>query len=1265
MEAGHLVDQRFRIVAIAGKGGMGTVYRAVDEKDQSSVALKVLAHLADEARFQAEVDALRRATHPNIVTYVAHGISAGQTFVVMEWLEGADLEHVLESGVPMKSNAAAMMGATLAEALSFLHAREIVHRDVKPGNIFLRTGDPALPKLLDLGIARRLDQPSRITHKGAIVGTPSYMAPEAALGHDGVDGRADVFSLGCVLYEAVTARSPFEGDNAVHVLAKILVDDPVRPSRFAPDLDPRMEEAILAMLAKDVSRRPTAGEARLMLERVGEPESRLDAPLTMGERRVVSVLLTSSPSVTADTIHERDALVADAHVRAAVARHRGTLLSLPHSAILATFGGPGAPSDHAVRAADCALDLAGWIGTAHTAIVTARPEAREGSLADRASQLLKQAKRSRVPSILIDPASEPLLGSRFVLEETPIGLVLRSAKRGLAGARTLLGKATRCVGRDVELAMLIALVRESAQDRVARSAIVIGDPGMGKTRLLYEVVSQARLVHFLTARGESTTAFSVAGQLVRRAAGIEHGSSAFEASARLDAHVAARVGGPFASFARELLGEIAQVQVAEPSAALLTARSDPAIFGDSIRRAFVAWLAAETARAPLGVVIEDIHWADAPSLGLLAAAVRALGDQPLFLLLSSRPGARQAQDLAAEIEAREVRLGKLSRASSERYVRDLVPDVPEATVDFIVARSGGHPFYLEDLVRALLEGLPESSLADTALGMLEARFDSLEPTVRRALRAASTFGPVFRADAAEAVLGDSISPALRVLVQAELVEALDPPGARFHRFRFRHALIRDAAYAGLTEADRKTAHRRAARWLRDSGEGDPAIIAGHFAESGDIEDAAPYYQKSAELAFEGNDSVLALDLACRALEGARDETMRGSLELLAGEACFWMGRTAAASQYAAQAITRLRSGTAAWFNAVSLSAGAGGQLGDNDSVRKWLDVALGTQADAPSARAQLLCVGRAVSQLLWGHQGFRIESQFSRFHALAKASEPLSPLLAGWVHRVHGEREMVLGRFGETFREFALAIEAYLEAGAIRLAAFLRFTLGALRAAAGDHQGALVELADGKVIAASVGAALVHAYGRLTHGIVFALSGRPSEADVELRAALVGLAGNARLSFVTYLFLSLVREQERDLLGALDAARAATEQPVGPYLRQSALGQCAHLLVRLGRFGDAEALALAVDEDAPELVECDLFAGLVGYGKAEVLFAMGRGEAARAVLGRVVAALRGWAVLLPPELEAPYLARSFPNREVLELANAWGIEHPVVTPQER
>ncbi|NUO48476.1 MAG: protein kinase, partial [Polyangiaceae bacterium] len=668
---------------MAGKGAMGTVYRAVDEQG-NPVALKVLDPLADDARFQAEVDALRRATHPNIVTYVAHGISAGQTFVVMEWLEGADLEHVLESGIPLKSNPAATMGATLAEALEFLHTREIVHRDVKPGNIFLRAGEPALPKLLDLGIARRLDEPSRITHKGAIVGTPSYMAPEAALGHDGIDGRADVFSLGCVLYEAVTARSPFEGDHAVHVLAKILVDDPVRPSRFVPDLDPRMEEAILTMLTKDVSRRPTAREARAMLERVGEPASRVDAPLTLGERRVVSVLLTSSPSVTADTIQERDALVTDAHVRAAVARHRGTLLSLPHSAILATFGGPGAPSDHAVRAADCALDLAGWIGSAHTAIVTARPESREPSLADRASQLLKQAKRTRVPSILIDRASEPLLGSRFVLEETPIGLVLRSAKPGLGGARTLRGRPTRCVGRDVELAMLVALVHESAQDRVVRSAVVVGDPGMGKTRLLHELMGQARLVHFVTARGESTTAFSVAGQLVRRVAGIEHGSSPSEASARLDAHVATRLGGPFANFARELLGEIAQVPVAQPSAALVGARSDPAIIGDSIRRAFVAWLAAETARAPLGLVIEDIHWADAPSLVLLAADVRALGDQPLFLLFTSRPGARQAQALSSEIDAREVRLGKLSRAASERYVRDLVPGAPQATVDFIV-----------------------------------------------------------------------------------------------------------------------------------------------------------------------------------------------------------------------------------------------------------------------------------------------------------------------------------------------------------------------------------------------------------------------------------------------------------------------------------------------------------------------------------------------------------------------------------------------------
>jgi hypothetical protein len=142
---------------------------------------------------------------------------------------------------------------------------------------------------------------------------------------------------------------------------------------------------------------------------------------------------------------------------------------------------------------------------------------------------------------------------------------------------------------------------------------------------------------------------------------------------------------------------------------------------------------------------------------------------------------------------------------------------------------------------------------------------------------------------------------------------------------------------------------------------------------------------------------------------------------------------------------------------------------------------------------------------------------------------------------------------------------------------------------------------------------------------------------------------------VTHLYLSVIRERQGDDASALAEARAAAEQSVGPYLRQTALGQCAHLLVRLGRLDEAEEAAEAIDDEAPELVESDLFAGFAAYGKAEVHWARGREDSARSLLGRMLRAIHGWAAALPPELRAVYLERPHPNREIMELGRVWGL----------
>jgi serine/threonine protein kinase len=196
-----LIGERFRLEARDAVGGMGAVYRATDEHTGETVAVKLM-HPGDDGRverFAREAVALATLRHPAIVRYVAHGVSAdGQHYLAMEWLEGEDLHARLErEGRLGVSESLALVGR-IAGAVGAAHARGMVHRDLKPGNIFLVGGQIGRAKLLDFGIAR-LGLAAPVTRAGQWVGTPGYMAPEQVREGATVDARADVFALGCVL----------------------------------------------------------------------------------------------------------------------------------------------------------------------------------------------------------------------------------------------------------------------------------------------------------------------------------------------------------------------------------------------------------------------------------------------------------------------------------------------------------------------------------------------------------------------------------------------------------------------------------------------------------------------------------------------------------------------------------------------------------------------------------------------------------------------------------------------------------------------------------------------------------------------------------------------------------------------------------------------------------------------------------------------------------------------------------------------------------
>jgi Tol biopolymer transport system component len=290
---GTVFADRFELRESFRSGGMGQVYRAVDRQTGESVAIKIVHGVRDDERrrFEREGRLLSDLAHSAIVRYVARGLAPdGSPFFAMEWLEGEDLAQRLARG-PLGVDQTRLLGERVASALAEAHAMGVVHRDIKPSNVFLPDGDVARAKILDFGVAFTAPAASAhatLTRTGALLGTLAYMAPEQARGAKAVDARADVFSLGCVLFECLTGTRAFAGVHAVEVLAKILADPAPRPKKLAPEVPYDLDALVTKMLAKDPAQRPQ-GCARVA-ELLRTPRAGLARALPEPRKHVVWIL---------------------------------------------------------------------------------------------------------------------------------------------------------------------------------------------------------------------------------------------------------------------------------------------------------------------------------------------------------------------------------------------------------------------------------------------------------------------------------------------------------------------------------------------------------------------------------------------------------------------------------------------------------------------------------------------------------------------------------------------------------------------------------------------------------------------------------------------------------------------------------------------------------------------------------------------------------------------------------------------------------------
>jgi serine/threonine-protein kinase len=281
-----VISGRYQLGDRLGSGGMSTVYKAVDRVLERTVAVKVLAeHLSDDdkfvARFRREALAVAKLIHPNIVQVYDTGVDDDRHYIVMEYVEGRSGAQLLQSRGRLGSEAAVEIGVQACAGLEYAHRQGIIHRDVKPGNLMViggpagRRGTPPTDgatedmtvKLTDFGIARAAEQ-TRLTQVGSVVGTAAYLAPEQARGEEATTA-ADVYALGVVIYQLLTARLPWEGTTLAELAIRRENERPLPPSSYDPDVPETLSTAVLRALEGDPARRYTTARELASALRTG------------------------------------------------------------------------------------------------------------------------------------------------------------------------------------------------------------------------------------------------------------------------------------------------------------------------------------------------------------------------------------------------------------------------------------------------------------------------------------------------------------------------------------------------------------------------------------------------------------------------------------------------------------------------------------------------------------------------------------------------------------------------------------------------------------------------------------------------------------------------------------------------------------------------------------------------------------------------------------------------------------------------------------
>jgi tetratricopeptide (TPR) repeat protein len=746
--AGHVIR------GIAGRGGMGIVYRATDVQLKRDVALKVITpHLSQDDefrhRFRREFRAAASIQHPNVIPIHHAGEEGGQLYVTMRYVEGTDLARLLATEGRLEPRQAASIIGQVADALDAAHRAGIVHRDVKPANVLIEVDDDGMHAVLtDFGLMKDLASTSQITQAGALIGTFDYAAPEQ-LKEGPVDARTDVYALGAVLYQTLTGKVPFPRETAAATMLAQLESPPPSLLAVLPDASELLGEVVRRAMAKDPDARfPSAGDlGRAAQAAVNDRQSE------GGERSVATGAASPEAPPTLQPV------------------------PLPPALSVETGHGPFAGRAELLRALD------------------GRYSAAEG------------------------------------------------------GRRQF--------------------------------ALLVGEPGIGKTRLATELARRAHRRGATVLYGRSDPESLVPYQPFITA--LAHYATHRE-RLRLPPELALELS-ELARFVPALRPHVPEHKV--------SLAEEPEARRYRLFEGVTRLLALAARERPLVLILDDLHWADASTSLLLGHLLSDAAPIRLLVIGTARAAEKPRADELVEVVSRMRRQPSFERIELEgltaEEARTLVGrDATSQFVRRLTEETEGNPFFIEETLRSLPElderALSRIKVPDGVKELISRRLQQLSETANRVLSVAAVIGRQFDLALLEQLLDDDPDAILTVLEEAAEGGLVREVAEQLDRFAFAHALVRETLYESQSTSRRVRLHRRIGERLEASGEANPAELAYHFFE-GRAPQAAGYALAAAEQAQAALAYEQAVEHYRRALtDDALDVALAlGGAELRAGD----------------------------------------------------------------------------------------------------------------------------------------------------------------------------------------------------------------------------------------------------------------------------------------------------------------------------------------------------------------------------------------------